>query len=413
MKIGNIVIKRSGDEITTELLLLSILLFSMTIIFPEIMYLLGLSSYFLFIASFLTRKWSLPFKNSVDLIYLLFCITILFVLLRPIIYLDLSGYEKEFFYTYGIPGHILPLFLLLSMHEAPLYIVKKYIYIYGVIGVCVFGVNFNSIFVDNIDLNFREYQEYLMLIGKPISFLTASIVILLIPQFFSKKMRVLAVVSFLIILFIQAFAARRGGLALLLLFLCFAIYLILDKKYNTKLKYFLFASILLSLGFLIYSVADNFILLLERLDVDSRSGVEEYFYRSMNNNYLDWIFGKGLGGTYYFPIGDPDYFRINRGIIETGYLFYILKGGIIYLFGYVLILSIAVIKGFFFSKNRFCKGLSLYILYNLIGLYPLGLPSFSLETFVLWLSVVWCIRNSCLIRSDDEIYSLFKMRKYE
>jgi len=413
LKIGDIVIKRSGDEITTELLLLSILLFSMTIIFPEIMYLLGLSSYFLFIASFFTRKWSLPFKNNVDLIYLLFCITILFVLLRPLIYLDLSGYDKEFFYTYGIPGHILPLFLLLSIHEAPLYIVKKYICIYGVIGVCVFAVNFNSIFVDNIDLNFREYQEYLMLIAKPISFLTASIVILLIPQFFSKKMRVLAVISFLIILFIQAFAARRGGLTLLLLFLCFSIYLFLDRKYNTKLKYFLFAFILLSLSVLLYSVADNFILLMERLDVDSRSGVEEYFYRSMNNNYSDWIFGKGLGGAYYFPIGDPDYFRINRSIIETGYLFYILKGGIIYLFGYVLILSIAVIKGFFFSKNRFCKGLSLYILYNLIGLYPFGLPSFSLEAFVLWLSVVWCIRNSCLTKSDDEIYRLFKMRKYE
>lgn len=404
-------LKRNNNEIITELLLASLLLFTIAPLMPKLYYPLGAVSYLLFIYAFFIKRWSLPFKSNTDIVYIFFLFIILLVILRPVLKFNLSEYRGQLLYPYGFLAHILPFILLLRLHNISFPIVKRYLYIYGTIGIFFFIIDINTIFIDNTNLGFNEYQEYLFTISRSLTFLTAGVIVFFIPHFFSKKVKVLTIICFLLALFIQAFAARRGGILLLLIILCFSLYLVLDKRYGFVTKGIIFVIVIAFISILFYLVADNFALLLERLDKDTRGVVEVYLYRSLDHNYTDWIFGRGLDGTYYFPIGDPESFPdMNRGVIETGYLYYILKGGLLYLFCYIVILLVAFIKGFFFSNNTLCKGMSLYILYNLISLYPFGLPSFSFSTFILWLSVVWCMRSSCLKKTDMEVQTLFNSK---
>lgn len=405
------IITINKDKVAAELLLISILLFTIGQFclpnYPPLFYLFKLTGIVLFISLFFRKKWILPFNSYADIIYLFFIGTIFFLLLRPILHLDLSGYKGQFYDPYYFWGHALPFILLTGIHNLSLEVFRKYIIIYSIIGIGVFIADFKSIFVDNTALNFLEYQEYLTLIGRSITFLTGGMIILLTPHIFSKKIKTLSVVCFFLVLFIQAFAARRGSIVLMSLFTIFSLYLFCDRKYGRIVKYFILVLSLLFLSLVLYSVADYFTLLLSRLGDDTRSGVEYYLLKDLAQNFTDWIVGRGVGGTYYCPIGNSDVIPLNRGIIETGYLYYILKGGIIYLFSYVLILLIAFFKGFFFSKNFFCKGLSLFILYNLISLYPFGLPGFTFSALTLWISVVWCMKNSFLRKTDDEIWVQF------
>lgn len=410
---GVIRIDKDINLLITKMILLSLLLFSLgNIIYPFILfYIPMLLSMILFTLAFFRRKWTLPFGNIVDVIYLFFALTIILILIRPLLHFDLGEYKNQLYNPHAFWGHTLPLVLILGVHNFSMEIVKRYISIYMIIGLCIFSVTIKGVFIDNTNLSFADYQEYLVLISKPLSFLTVSTIVLFIPHFFSKKVKALAILSFLLALFIQAFAARRSGVALMCLVIVFSLYLFCDRKYGIVTKYVVLVFLLLFFILIFYLLSDNFVLLLSRIGEDTRNNVEYYLHKDFNQNSIDWIFGRGLSGTYLCPIGDPEFIPLHRGVIETGYLFYILKGGIIYLIPYILILTIATFKGFFFSKNTFTKGLSLFILYNLLSLYPFGLPSFSVASLFLWIAVVWCMRSDCLKKTDSEIFLLFRSEK--
>lgn len=205
---------------------------------------------------------------------------------------------------------------------------------------------------------------------------------------------------------ITAFLARRGGLALSVLFLVLAwvMYALNDKK-TSKFKMILMATIVIGIIFILFSnMSDTFFsTLMERGDENTRSGVEESFYADMKSQ-LDWIFGRGWFGRYYDPI-----FSVFRPSIETGYLALILRGGFLYLIPYVVTLGITAFTGYFKSKNLFCKAFAIMCLMQIISLYPYGWPAFNFFHLFLWLGVWGCNIKTFREMDDNQVFTrIFK-----
>ena len=128
--------------------------------------------------------------------------------------------------------------------------------------------------------------------------------ILLTFLYHSNKRRLLAAIVFVLTLFLAIYRARRG-----LIFISasiFAFSFILYFKYSKEklLTAFLalfFASILLFKVVQVYQEGNGlFSFLTERLDEDTRSSVETWFYADLKTK--DWIIGKGINGTILLPV---------------------------------------------------------------------------------------------------------------
>lgn len=201
-------------------------------------------------------------------------------------------------------------------------------------------------------------------------------------------------------LLIQAYLARRGGLAMSVLYLVMAwgMYTFNDRR-TSKIKMFFVTILVLCLCYMLFSnMADSFFAtLMERGDEDSRSGVEESFYADMKTE-TDWIFGRGWFGQYYDPI-----FNYSRSSIETGYLALILRGGYLYLIPYVAILLLSFFNGYFKSNNLFCKSFGILCLMQVVSLYPWGWPQFNFFHYFVWIGVWICNNRSYRIIDDTEI----------
>lgn len=198
---------------------------------------------------------------------------------------------------------------------------------------------------------------------------------------------------------IQAFLARRGGLAMSILYLVLAwgMYALNDKR-TSKFKMVLLAIFIVGLCFMLFTnMSDSFFsTLVERGDEDSRSGVEESFYADMNS-VNDWIFGRGWFGSYYDPI-----FQKFRNGIETGFLTLILRGGLLYLVSYLAILVITIVNGYFKSNNLFCKSFAIMCLMQILSLYPFGWPAFNFFHFIIWIGVWICNINTNILMNDEK-----------
>ena len=112
-----------------------------------------------------------------------------------------------------------------------------------------------------------------------------------------------------------------------------------------------------------------------------------------------WLFGGGIDAVYnHIGFDEP---RYNH---ETGYLYLILKGGIIYLSLYVFLLLHAFYMGFFKTRNRFTKGVALYLLFHVVFLVPFGLPSFSLEYLFVWIGFAICEHSKWRKMSNQQMH---------
>lgn len=141
----------------------------------------------------------------------------------------------------------------------------------------------------------------------------------------------------------------------------------------------------------------------QRGDDDTRTGVELAMKADMNP--VQWVFGKGLGGTYYCPlvIDDPNNLSMQRRVIETGYLQIILNGGIIYLILLGMILFPAVYKGLFKSRNTFTKGAAIFIVLWIFYQYPRIVTGFNMYYVEIWISAGICLSGKIRNMTDNAI----------
>ena len=148
-------------------------------------------------------------------------------------------------------------------------------------------------------------------------------------------------------------------------------------------------------------VDSYFSVLAGRATTNTRSEAEDDFYEDFTNP-VDWLIGRGAAGTFYSPaLSWID--KLNRDIIETGYLNIILHAGLIMLIPYLILLVYAFYCGFFKSNSLFLKGCAAYVIFHLFMLYPGGHIRLSLQFFILFMFIRLCISEKWRNRTDDDI----------
>ena len=153
-------------------------------------------------------------------------------------------------------------------------------------------------------------------------------------------------------------------------------------------------------------IEDHFTILASRIDQDTRSGTENDFFYDMHD--VDWIFGRGLTGTFVSPsVQNID--KLHRTEIETGYLNIILHGGLAMLLPLLCIMLYASYMGLTKSRNLFCKLCGAFSMFYALGMYKLGGNiGLSLNGFMLVCAARICCSYSWRNLSDYEIINRLK-----
>ena len=213
------------------------------------------------------------------------------------------------------------------------------------------------------------------------------------------------------------YLARRSGLISLFGFVIGAYFLNLLDKSKSKSKLFRYFPLLIIIGvFILFSqYFENsrealFNKMISRISEDTRSTLFQMFFYDLRDNML---FGKGMLGTYYFPIGGGDLEgeifaqETYRTLIENGYLQLLLTGGIMHIVLFLLVLLPAALKGIFMSSNQFAKACGVVILLRLVDMFLYGLPTLSLTYIFVWICVGVCYKPSIRRMTNDEIRTEF------
>lgn len=231
-------------------------------------------------------------------------------------------------------------------------------------------------------------------IGSGLPFISAFLLGLSI--YFNKKQRNINIIIWAIYFILMMLNARRNASFTLLLYAVIAyIFTSLSsiKKNVAKTVIVYLFSILIGLILLINfdSLASGvFNNMANRANEDTRSGVEELFFADFSNAPIsDWIFGRGMDGGYYQPTKNEETGEIadNRTVIETGYLNMMLKGGIIYDATIILIMLLAIKRGFT-KHNSINKYISIILLTYFIDLYTTNpVCAFSVRSILFWFCI--------------------------
>jgi len=277
-----------------------------------------------------------------------------------------------------------------------------------IIILAVFYVIYTVLFIKPLLNRSSETQDVIEHLVRNLS-MTAGF-LLLTYKYHSSKRNFIAFSVMILSLLFTIYRARRGLSTTLICILipAYFIYLFSTKK---KIAVIYCSVLFLILGIFyasnLYNVTNNklFGFMAERGTEDTRSLVEDYFYEDMKEK--DWIFGKGVYGSYYCPDIEEDQESDYRTLIETGYLQIILKGGLIRLTLFLLIALPAPFLGLFFSKNMLSKAAAIWIIVALISLYPATVESFSLQYLIVWISIGICYSKQIRKLPDYRIKEYF------
>lgn len=304
--------------------------------------------------------------------------------------------------NYGIVIYLAPLIILFP---PKIIFYKKLFDVIVILGIIF--LLFSVVFIRELLNRSEDTQEVIEYFAKFLSVPCGFI--LLTYKYHSKTRKLLSLSVMLLTLLFAIYKARRGLSLICASSLIGAYFLYLFNTRKTILVIY-FSVLLAILGIYkmstIYNIHNNGLLsfIAKRGEEDTRTPVELYYYSDMKQN--DWIFGRGINGQYYCPDIGENQLTDYRSYIETGYLQIILKGGIINLSLYLLILIPALFLGLFNSKNLLTKASAIWILISLISLYPSTVNTFSLNFLLVWISVSICCSKKIRMFSDYELKEL-------
>lgn len=332
-----------------------------------------------------------PLTGNIKFIFYVYLLWIFFIIIRPILHGE-SFTDKSIhpYANFGLASYLLPLIVLLGINVISLQKLFKMIFLFSIIGFVFFVFNFNKMQI----VVFRGVtmtKDGEMGLGELANlyyfWFSISSLSLLCYEFVSTKYKWFAIFTSFFMLFLMAYFARRSGIFMCVLYFFGMFYLNLEQsKSRNRLFKIIFLGALSYIAFetVIRYSSSTFSILFDRLDEDSRSSVEEAIIQYLDRDNA-WWFGNGIDAAYKHPgFEEPRYTH------ETGYLYLIMKGGIINLFFYVFLLLHAAYLGFFRTNNRFTKALAFYVFFHIIFLYPFGLPNFGLEYLFLWIAFAFC-----------------------
>lgn len=139
------------------------------------------------------------------------------------------------------------------------------------------------------------------------------------------------------------------------------------------------------------------------LNVEHAADTRTFLYQELFEDLTDnkaWIFGKGITGTYHSEYFDDKYSDViaERFVVEVGWLFCLLKGGLIQTILYMILLVVASYRCMFRSNNRFLVLLGLILLSHYILLFVEELPRYEVYNIAMWVY----IGMAFVLTSDDE-----------
>ncbi len=236
--------------------------------------------------------------------------------------------------------------------------------------------------------------------------------LLLLLPYLNKKYSIIAIIALAINLAIAIYMGRRNIIFTNGLFVIFS--MIFYIKYS-KIKRFtklLLAISIMSIGVFISINMLSFLetndlmffsRLSDRFNADTRSAVTDAFYRDMNDNPIQWLFGKGIVSEYYCPgVQDGTIFR---SVIETGWQHIIFKiGGLgLTLMGVILFVALKRPR-----TNILISACWAYILIGILEMFPAGVPAFDLRFVLIWIFVSICNDPNFCNLSNDEVKRLIR-----
>lgn len=229
--------------------------------------------------------------------------------------------------------------------------------------------------------------------------------------------RYLSLLGIIFSAYIGAVNGRRNVILISFVSLIFGCICLLlhNSKYNLLKTYTLTLLLIIAsiVGYLSIDITqiEHFSALSERLNTDSRSDVITAFINDMDD--LDWLVGRGVDGAYYNPIKYWNFLTNEsrdvsyRDTIENGYLFIILKMGLVGLLLFLYLIVSAIYNGLFKSKNILTKAAALFLITYLIEMISFGQPALSLKYFFVWLSIAICHSTNTRSLSENAMKKIF------
>lgn len=349
-------------------------------------------------------KAIIPLQGMMRIVFYFYLAWILVIILRP--FFEGQSYSFESIHPYstlGITSYLLTLIVLLGAEIVSLPKLFKIASVFALIGFAYFILNFKNmqtIVAEGIQQRTEDSLGIVGLADEYFFWFNISSLSLLCHEFLSKKLKWIAILSSVLMLFLMIYLARRGAIFMFVMYFLGALYLyILQPDKGTKFFKIIFVLLIIGTAVLtVFMYSDNiFSLLFARMDEDTRSGVNDSVIRYLNNENA-WFFGKGIEGAY----PDINWDKPRYGV-ETGYLNMILKGGVVYLGLYCFLLLHSAYLGFFKTNNRLTKAFALYIFFHVLFLVPFGLISFGLEYLFVWVGVVICQSNKYRLITNQQI----------
>lgn len=241
-------------------------------------------------------------------------------------------------------------------------------------------------------------------------------------EYIDDKIKFLLPLAILAYFFGEAIAAGRAQSVLSLGYLVSILYLsykyglnktqTYKKTSGRKKKMVIVIVVCLFLSFIIYlyNTTEVFDLLMQRafggkgessFAGSGREALSDAMIKDFNNNPIDWIVGRGINGSYIYNEYVEGESIGRRIYMEWGFLYMILKGGIVYLFLSTIILLRAVFLGLKRSNNLLCKAMAVMCFWQIIGLScGISEPFMNARIAVVWMCV-GCIENRKIRQLDD------------
>lgn len=202
--------------------------------------------------------------------------------------------------------------------------------------------------------------------------------------FYNKKLFMILIFLYYVLMFTLVIASgSRGGLIMGFLGLLAPFVGIVSnvRKILISLSYMLLVFILFNNIF--NSEVGEYVsgrLFEDKRELKFQESSREFYTQSMIQDFSakpwDYLFGRGAFGVYELLNTNQ-----KRPDIEWGFLWFILKGGVVYLLLYIMFNLYAMYLGLFKSNNAYCKIMGYGALLRVVALLPFGIPFFGFGFF--------------------------------
>ncbi len=342
---------------------------------------------------------------------------------------------------YGDVTYFFPLFALFSIKLDSLYYFRKTALVLSILFIILIILNRGQIIAGMLTMGRTDLVDFT---GEPITVrdlvdaafpgLGLIVFILMCYGYIKGKLTIVLPISLLLYSLCFAIGGGRGKTVFSLVYFLSFLFLLFQfpvkkekrskktiiKSLFGKTKVLLVLALLIGGVIYLYNETPAFDFLFQHAfggrDFESgewnnnRSEITDDFFKDFNADPLSWVIGRGVNGAFLTNCFEQGELRI---YMEWGFLYMILKGGVVYLMLYIYCMLHAAYKGLFHSKNLFSKALSFMCLFIIMNMLSTGAnPQFSTLYILAWMSFGLVERKEIRELKDSEICNNFNIKNY-